>query len=283
MRRIIPFLGLVCLLNTGFLTTSAQAASPLNASSAQTAAIFVGLKGAPLAADPNMKASTRFTKWRRRLDPTLAPAKQYRASLTAYQNHEIAYLHSLGLRFHVDRQYNVLLNGFSAHAPLSELPRLRMVSNVTGTTIQRHLHPLLDRSVALVHAPEAWSQLGGGPNAGKGIMIADIDTGIEITNPCFSDKGFAPPPFGKHADTTANFKFTNNKVIVARAFGGDPAHTFSAADSIGHGTFTGAIEACDYKTPTPLGTKISGVAPAAYLLNYNVFPQDGCGGPGPSS
>jgi subtilisin family serine protease len=278
MRRIIPFLGLVCLLNTGFLTTSAQAASPLNAASAQTVAIFVGLKGAPLAADPNMKASTGFTKWRRRLDPTLGPAKRYRASLTAYQNHEIAYLHGLGLQFHVDRQYNVLLNGFSAHAPLSQLIRLRSLSNVAGVTFQRHIRPLLDKSVDLVHAPQAWSQLGGGPNAGRGIMIADVDTGIDINSPCFSDKGFAPPPFGKHADTAANLKLTNNKVIVARAFGGDPSQKFNAVDSVGHGTFTAAIEACDYQTPTPLGTKISGMAPAAYLLNYNVFPQDECGG-----
>ncbi|HEX6507889.1 MAG TPA: S8 family serine peptidase, partial [Chloroflexota bacterium] len=43
-------------------------------------------------------------------------------------------------------------------------------------------------------------------------------------------------------------------------------------DTLGHGTFTGAIEACDYNTPTPLGTKISGIAPGAYLMNYNVFP-----------
>jgi subtilisin family serine protease len=61
-------------------------------------------------------------------------------------------------------------------------------------------------------------------------------------------------------------------VIVARAYGSDPSQQYTAQDTIGHGTFTGAIEACDYNTPTPLGPKISGVAPGAYLLDYNVFP-----------
>ena len=27
-------------------------------------------------------------------------------------------------------------------------------------------------------------------------MIANIDTGIDVKNPCFNDAGFAPPPFG---------------------------------------------------------------------------------------
>jgi len=43
----------------------------------------------------------------------------------------------------------------------------------------------------------------------------------------------------------------------------------------GHGTFNAAIEACDYNTVTPLGTHMSGMAPAAYLMNYNVFGDGG--------
>jgi subtilisin family serine protease len=48
---------------------------------------------------------------------------------------------------------------------------------------------------------------------------------------------------------------------------------------VGHGTFTSAIEACDANTKTPLGTTVSGIAPAAWLMNYNFDPGDACGTP----
>jgi subtilisin family serine protease len=136
----------------------------------------------------------------------------------------------------------------------------------------RSYQPLLDRSVQLVHASGAWAQLGGPSKAGRGLKIANLDTGIDIKNPCFRDAGI--PRLGNgfpRADTSANLALTNRKVIVARAFG-DPGKRYSAADASGHGTFTAAIEACDYDTPIPAGTRVSGVAPGAYLMNYNIAP-----------
>lgn len=282
MSSLMRAVALPLLLLVGFLVPSPPSARATSGARDPVVSVIVRLAGQPLAADMNLKARTRFTKWRLRLDPTLRPAVQYRSRLTAYQRREIAYLRSRGLQFRVNRQFNVLLNGFSAYMRRSQLSRLQGMPNVELATIEPRYYLQLDRSTTLVHAQEAWTQLGGAANAGKGMMIANLDTGIDISHPCFSDKGFAPPPLGRHSDTAANLKLTNNKVIVARAFGGDASKSFSAADSVGHGTFGAAIEACDYNTPTPIGTSISGVAPAAYLMSYNVFPGDACGNSGSS-
>ena len=47
----------------------------------------------------------------------------------------------------------------------------------------------------------------------------------------------------------------------------------TADDTSGHGTFVGSILACDSNTKTPQGTTVSGMAPDAYLMEYNVFTQ----------
>ncbi|MBX6723184.1 MAG: S8 family serine peptidase, partial [Dactylosporangium sp.] len=49
-------------------------------------------------------------------------------------------------------------------------------------------------------------------HAGEGVKVAIIDTGIDITHPCFDDAGY--PPVKQLGDT----RFTNNKVIAAKVF-----------------------------------------------------------------
>ncbi len=272
MSRLFALVALVCAASATLFVPSTQAASQAPDPTVQ---VMVQLTGAPLAADSNLKARTKATLNRFRLDATLLPSRWYSNALTRYQDQQLSYLKQHGIHVKLGRQFHVLFNGFSAWIPASEENKLRQMQNVTDVVPVRYYHPLLDRSVSLVHAVEAWGQLGGAPNAGKGLMIANIDTGIDISHPCFKDTGFAPSPLGRRADNTTDYALTNNKVIVARAFGSDQSVQYTAQDTIGHGTFSAAIEACDYNTPTPLGTKISGVAPGAYLMNYNVFPDGG--------
>ena len=48
--------------------------------------------------------------------------------------------------------------------------------------------------------------------AGEGVKVAVIDSGIDVTHPCFDDTGYPPQP--QLGDTS----FTNNKVIAAKVF-----------------------------------------------------------------
>lgn len=269
MLRLVSTLALLLVVNLPFLSRAAFAASP---SGGATVRVLVRLQGPPVAADSNLRVRSRATRFHLRFDPTLAPARSYSRALQSYQNQEIRFIEQRGIQLSVGRRFSALFNGFSAVVPRSQLSALRHLTNVAGVLPEKTYYPQLDRSLPLINVPQAWSELGGSPTAGRGEYIAQVDTGIDTKSACFNDAGMPAPPLGHRADTQENMAFTNNKVIVARAFGPDSTKTYSADDQQGHGTFGGAIEACDYNTLTPNGTRISGVAPDAYLLNYNVFP-----------
>jgi len=270
MPRVLLACTLLCTL---FLSTNRPAHAELAFHGATpTVNVIVLLAGQPTASITHLRARSKATHFHFRFDPSLMASRWYTQKLAAYQQTEIRYLQSRGFALLAGSRFQLLLNGFSASIPQDQLNRLRAAPNVKAVLPQHRFLPLLDRSLPLIHVPAAWSQVGGSTSAGKGTYIANIDTGVDIKNPCFRDSGFAPPSFGRRTDTGANLKFTNNKVVVARAFGQDPNKEYSAEDTVGHGTFSAAIEACDYNTLTPLGTHVSGVAPGAYLMSYNIFP-----------
>ena len=139
-----------------------------------------------------------------------------------------------------------------------------------------YVTPVLDSTIDLIDAGAMWEALGGQEAAGAGVKVAVIDSGIDIDNPFFSPYGFEMPagfPKGETAFTTA-------KVIAARAYFRDydppdpEKDTEDPIDHGGHGSHCAGIIAgvagnvFDLSgTPTP----VSGVAPAAYLMNYKVF------------
>lgn len=236
--------------------------------------VVVELKGPPAAADLNLKTRDTATRGHFRVDLTLPQARFYTGALTAYQGREISFLRAQGLALSLHYRYTSVFNGFSAVVPQNQLSALGGEKNVLAVFPDRS-HPMLDdTSNTLVSSPGAWDQLGGAANAGKGVLIGDLDTGIDITNPCFKDSGFSLPPLfgGKpRADNSQDVKYTNRKVVVARAYGTDSQTLYTVNDQVGHGTATASVAACDANTPTPIGTKISGVAPGAWLAVYNIF------------
>src|SRR5213075_3329685 len=122
--------------------------------------------------------------------------------------------------------------------------------------------------------------------AGAGIKIGDIDTGIDNTHPFFDPTGFSyPAGFPKcdaadsashHADQNCNY--VSEKVIVAKVFYNKAKQQGLDAQAIqDHGTHTAGIAAgVTGKTAVVNGVAIddmSGIAPGAWLGNYNVFPD----------
>ena len=99
-----------------------------------------------------------------------------------------------------------------------------------------------------------------------------IDSGIDVTHPCFADTGYA-------AQTQiGDPSLTNNKVIVARVYGNKVNKLGLDAQAVdSHGTHVAGTVGCNAHTPAVVdGVDIpydpSGVAPRAILGNYNVFP-----------
>jgi minor extracellular serine protease Vpr len=169
----------------------------------------------------------------------------------------------------------ILSNALLVEIPDEKAGELTLVPGVQAIYPVRRFHMSLDHALPLHHVPDVWTQIGLA-NAGAGVMIGMIDSGIEITHPGFNDAGFAAPPGFPVAGAMSDLAFTNNKVIVARSYASmfevkDPDP--SVRDHVGHGTAT-AMTAAGVSNTGALAT-ISGVAPQAYLGVYKVFGTPG--------
>ncbi len=178
-----------------------------------------------------------------------------------------------------------LLNAVFVKATEEEAAALRTVPGVIAVRemrkFQRHLFTALD----LMNVPAAWNVIGGAQNAGTGVKIGVIDSGIDQTHPGFQDESLMVPAGFPKCQSPGDCAYTNKKVIVARSyvdklsleFGDDPLDTrpddFSPRDRVGHGTAV-AMAAAGVRNTGPLGT-ITGVAPKAFLGNYKVFGSPG--------
>ena len=178
---------------------------------------------------------------------------------------------------------DTLLNAVFVQASPDQVAELKALPGVKAVVLLRVRHPHLDRAAGLINAPAAWNTLGGIPNAGLGLKIGIIDTGIDQTHPGFSDPTLPAQP---HICNGTDCAFTNNKVIVARSYvaqlgagsPGNPAadsrpDDFSPRDRVGHGTAV-AMVAAGFTNTGPNGT-ITGIAPKAYLGNYKVYGTNG--------
>lgn len=171
----------------------------------------------------------------------------------------------------VQTEIRKVVNAVSIEAPQAELAAIAALPGVKRVELVREMHAMLDTSVPLINAPAIWEKLGGIGAAGQGIKIAILDTGIDITNPLFSDAGFTVPA-GFPKTSAGSENLVNSKVIAAKSF---VAGAATAADQNGHGSNVAGIAAGSV-TISPLGS-ISGVAPMAYLGNYRVLAASGSG------
>jgi subtilisin family serine protease len=241
-------IGLLCLL--ALATGAARAGEP--PARGELVEVVVGLSQAPLA-------TTRALSGRGLHARTIASAQH------ALETEIESTLPDAQIRWH----YKLVANGMAVVVPRSQLGRLTALPGVAKVYPSVRYRPQLDRSVPQIGAPTLWG--AGLENAGQGMKIAIIDEGIDQRHPFFSPAGYTMPagyPKGQTAYTTA-------KVIVARAF--PPARpTWKNASKpfdpelSSHGTHVAGIAAGNANTLAE-GTRISGVAPRAYLGNYKAL------------
>ena len=176
-----------------------------------------------------------------------------------------------------------LVNAIFVRASEAEAATLRGLPGVSRVEYLPPLKRKLDRAIDLIRASAAWNTLGGQANAGAGMKIGIIDTGIDQNHAAFRDDSLSIPagfPKGRPED----LPYTNRKVIVARSYVAqlpfaDIQPVDSRPDDItprdrsGHGTAIAMI-AAGVRNTGPAAS-IIGVAPKAYIGNYKVFGSPG--------
>jgi subtilisin family serine protease len=235
-----------------------------------TSVALVQLNGDPLSTYVKTKPTHG-----KKIDFTSSTTKAYRAQLSALRNDFKQWLQANAPKAKITGSWDIALNAVSVQLNGTKLSTLTGAPQVQHVEYEGLYHPLIENpDLALIDAVAAWSAVGGAANAGQGVKIAIVDSGIDINNPCFDDAGYASQP--QLGDTT----YTNNKVIAAKVFyNKNASRGFTPEAVFYHGTHVAGIAACNYNVPMTIdGVSIpygmSGVAPRALLGNYNIFPDE---------
>ena len=268
---------LIVVLLTGFVVIPATAApsgpnsdQPNQSVGVDQSRAIVQLAGDPLSTYVKTKPAQG-----KKIDFNYSSVKSYRAQLSALRNDFKAWLHDNAPKARVTSEYDTSLNAVAVALNGEALDKIKTAPMVVQAQYEGLYvptsDPTMDIDLEIIKAKEAWAQAGGAANAGAGVKVAIIDTGIDITHPCFGDTGYAQQT--QLGDKT----FTNNKVIVAKVFNmKTPSMKYTPEALQEHGTHVAGTVACNANTPAVVdGVSLypmSGVAPKALLGNYNVFP-----------
>jgi minor extracellular serine protease Vpr len=222
----------------------------------------------------------------RKLDLSSAAAGRYRTHLAQRRQDFRQFLQSQAPRAEVVREFSVVFNGLTIKLNGESQATLSRGPGVAAVNPSFLVRPAMNVSPGLINAPALWTAVGGQSNAGIGIKVGVIDTGIDLRNPFLADTGYptvsqtdACQPLSKPGGVN-----TSKKVIVCRVFysgvapGAISSFTLLAFD---HGTHvSGTVAGNGNTTATVSGvtiTGLSGIAPKAWLGDYNVFPGFGAG------
>jgi len=272
--RLAPLtLALATALSLGTAPT-AQAASGHNSDAStsgrptqDTSSALVQLNGDPLSTYSRTRPAPG-----KKIDFSSNTVKSYRAHLALLRNDYKAWLRANVPGAKVTGEFDVALNAVSVQLNGATLGQISAAPMVSRAQYEGIYYPnVTDPDLALISASQAWN-LGGGPsNAGAGIKVAIVDSGIDAAHPCFSDAGY--PVVSRTGDP----QWTNNKVIVAKVFSNrTPQRGYTAAPVQEHGTHVAGTAACNDGTVAVVNGVatygMSGVAPRALLGNYNIFP-----------
>ncbi|HET7650923.1 MAG TPA: S8 family serine peptidase, partial [Gammaproteobacteria bacterium] len=273
-----------------------------------------------------LKATSPEVTGTRRFDTHSAEVRAYVGYLDAEHGKFLQQAdQSLGRALTPHFQYHYAINGMSLSLSRVEAAKLRRLSNVIAVTPVRYYRPESSStgipasaadtfySRSWIGAPSVWTDTSFNnlDNEGEGIVVADVDTGINAQNSSFAATGpkdayitTDPLGSGKYlgvcdannatdgtlvSGSSSTYPqayqsgFCNDKLIGAYTYtistGNDP---HSPEDSEGHGSHTASTMAGNFVdvnlSSLGITVPISGVAPHANIIAYDVCdPTDLCG------
>ncbi|KAK7348405.1 hypothetical protein VNO80_22960 [Phaseolus coccineus] len=193
--------------------------------------------------------------------------------------------------------YKHIINGFSVHTTPSQAERLRSGPGVKLVEKDRGVKKMTTYTPEFLSLPKGiWAQEGGDTNAGDGVVIGFVDSGINPFHPSFAYDPMLP--FTSNLSRFEGACMTgplfppsscNGKIVAARYFsaGAEAAATLDASkdflspfDADGHGSHVASIAAGNAGVPVVVNSfcygKASGMAPRARIAVYKaVYPSVG--------
>lgn len=187
--------------------------------------------------------------------------------------------------------YHYLINGFSVAMSPDQAKTLAETAGVVQVEQDRRVEKMTTHTPDFLGLPgSAWPQMGGSGNAGEGIIIGVVDTGINPFHPSFAVSSDHPydaiSSYSGYCEEAPEFPqgSCNGKIVGARHFaaaaiaGGDfnaSRDYASPFDADGHGSHSAAIAAGNSGIDVTVkgygyGTA-SGMAPRARLAIYKAL------------
>jgi minor extracellular serine protease Vpr len=295
MRRIRGALLLVVGMALATTSIAGAASSPKVNQSADsaykgatldTSSAIVVLKQAPVATyDGKVPGYAKTRPDHGKLNPNSAAVKKYLGYLKTEHSAFAKWLQTNVPSAKITSQFFIALNGVAISLNGNAIGKLANNTDVLTLEYNALYHPTMSESYKIINASGAWGEAGGRATAGADIKIGDIDTGIDQTHPFFDATGFSYPAGFPKCDArdsstntaNSNCKYVSPKVIVAKVFNNKLNQSgFDAQAVQDHGTHTAGIAAGvvghDASVQGVTIDDMSGVAPGAWLGNYNVFP-----------
>ncbi|KAA8520138.1 hypothetical protein F0562_014394 [Nyssa sinensis] len=190
-----------------------------------------------------------------------------------------------------------IVNGFAIHTTPSQAKKIKLASGVKLLEKDRRAKLMTSYTPEFLGLPEGvWTHGGGDRNAGEGIVIGFIDTGINPMHP-----SFAYDPVNPYNSNLSHFSGAceggplfpanscNGKIVSARCFsaGAQAAATLNASvdflspfDAVGHGSHVASTAAGNFGVPVVVNGfyygRASGMAPRARIAVYKaIYPSLG--------
>src|SRR5712692_9447260 len=217
-----------------------------------------------------------------KLDLNSQAAQSYSAYLANGRGLAKGWIQNNAPEVQVIDEYSVVLNAFAVQLNGHSMNNLLNAPGASWVVPDYLFHWEMNRSPTLIGAPVLWNAVGGQSDAGAGVKIGVIDTGIDTTHPFLTDNSLQIPKGFPRCDALdsavsnadKSCLYTSNKVLVAKMFCTQPVcAVFDAHAAQDHGSHVSGIAAGVANTCAPfVGCTLSGMAPKAFLGNYNVFP-----------
>ena len=272
-RFIIALIALGALVGSVQISASGSAARvAASEPTVSTDSALVQLVGDPLSVSPRSRPSKG-----KKIDFDSAGVKSERARLVSTRNEFKQWLKSNAPNAQVTNEFDIAVNAVGVTAE-RHVVRARCAPRrwCRGAELQQRLRPAAHEiRTSPCQTTRGLDRAGGEANAGAGVKVAIIDSGIDVTHPCFDDTGYAAADADRRPRADQQQGHRRQGVLATAS-----SRTGLDATAVNaHGTHVAGTVACNAHTPAVInGVDIpydpSGVAPRALLGNYNVFPGD---------